>query len=111
MRPLAGNFSLLSEGLQLNATAWAILAADLDPAFNGPIYGPFSATAVIDGEEVLIFSGQFSGQSVGLLSSGELAAQGRGPMAGMALRLEFVETGANTETFTLTGYVFDPHSR
>ena len=107
--PLAGNFSLTGEGTTINATIKGILNADLDPTLSGPIYGPLVVTQKIKGRECVIFEGRFFGRVNGLLASGQMLLHGRGHYAGQLIALSFLETGANTETFVLTGHLFDAH--
>jgi hypothetical protein len=106
--PLAGNFSLAGDGTTLDATIKGILSADLDPTLSGPIYGPLVVTKKIKGREIVIFEGRFFGRVNGLLASGQIILHGRGHLAGTMIVVSFLETGANTETFVLTGHLFDP---
>lgn len=106
--PLVGNFDLTGEGITIDATIKGILNADLDPTFSGPIYGPLVVTRKINGREIVIFEGRFFGRAAGGLSSGQILLQGRGHFAGVTIAVSFLETGANTETFVLTGHLFDP---
>jgi hypothetical protein len=56
----------------------------------------------------VLFEGRFFGRAVGGLSSGQIILHGRGHFAGVTIAVSFLETGANTEIFTLTGHLFDP---
>jgi len=107
--PLAGNLLLTGDGTSIRAVAKGILDADLDPTLSGPIYGPLVVTKEVRGREVVIFEGRFFGRVNGLLASGQILLHGRGLNAGVTIAVSFLETGANTEVFDLTGHMFDPH--
>ncbi len=105
--PLAGNLLLAGDGASVGGLARGILNANLDPTLSGPIYGPIVVTREVRGRDVVIFEGRFFGRVNGLLASGQILLHGRGPNAGMTIAVSFLETGANTEVFDLTGHLFD----
>jgi hypothetical protein len=107
--PLVGNFALTGDGLAIDATIHGILSADLDPTLSGPIYGPLVVTQRIRGKDKTIFTGNFFGRVNSLLASGQIILGGHGEFAGVTIVVSFLETGANTETFVLTGHLFDRH--
>lgn len=107
--PLAGNLALTGDGTPLDATIKGILSADLDPTLSGPIYGPLVVTRQRNGRDKVIFTGSFFGRVTGLLASGQIILRGRGEFAGQTIVVSFLETGANTEIFVLTGHLFDRH--
>ena len=107
--PLAGNFALTGDGVNIIGIAKGILTADLDQTLSGPIYGPFIVTRESQGKEKVIFTGSFFGRVNGLLASGQIILRGRGEFAGQTIVVSFLETGANTEVFVLTGHLFDRH--
>lgn len=108
--PLAGNFALTGDGVNIIAIIKGTLNADLDPTLSGPIYGPLVVTRESDGKEKVIFTGSFFGRVNGLLASGQIILRGRGEFAGQTIVVSFLETGANTEVFVLTGHLFDRHA-
>ena len=105
--PLVGNFALTGDGVAIGTTIKGVLSANLDPTLSGPIYGPLVVTQKIRNREAVIFEGRFFGRVSGLLASGQMILQGRGHFAGVTIAVSFLETGANTETFVLTGHVLD----
>ena len=105
--PLKGNFSLTGGGSMIEGTASGVLDADFDPTLSGPIYGPFMVTQQKNGKDKVIFTGSFFGRANGLLASGQIVLRGRGEFAGQTIVVSFLETGANTEVFVLTGHLFD----
>jgi hypothetical protein len=108
--PLAGRFALAGDGTVVEATIKGILDADLDMSGTGQIYGPLVLTQRVRGHEVPIFHGRFFGRTDQWLASGQILLHGRGRFAGMTIAVSFVETGPDTETFTLTGHLFDPRA-
>jgi hypothetical protein len=106
--PLAGNFSLAGDDTAIEGIIKGTLNADLDPTLSGPIYGPLVVTKKIKGREIVLLEGRFFGRVNGLLASGQILLHGRGQFAGVTIAVSFLETGANTEIFTLTGHLFDP---
>ena len=107
--PLKGNFSLVGSGVMIEGTASGVLDSDLDPTLSGPIYGPMVIAQQKNGKEKVIFSGSFFGRVNGLLASGQIVLRGRGEFSGQTIVVSFLETGANTEVFTLVGHLFDRH--
>jgi len=103
----SGVFSFTGGGVALNATITASINGNLDETLSGPIYGSTTLTAVIDGVETVIFEGPFAGQSVGLLTEGNVMLQGRGPYAGMSLHFNFVEVPP-MDVYTFEGYLLNP---
>jgi len=107
--PLVGKFVLTGDGVAIDATIKGVLSADFDPTLSGPISGPLVVTQKIRNREAVIFDGRFFGRANGLLASGQMILQGRGQYAGVTIAVSFLETGANTEVFDLTGHLFDAH--
>jgi hypothetical protein len=105
--PLRGLFHVSGEGVDIQAEGSGILTAILDPTLSGPIFGPLTVTQEVKGKDKVIFQGKFVGKVTGLLASGEIFLEGRGHFAGVTIVVSFLETGANTEVFDLTGYVLE----
>ena len=61
-------------------------------------------TSTINGRNTIIFEGNASGNTVGLVSEGVINLEGRGPFQGDKLELAFTEIGpGNTDTYDLKG--------
>ena len=56
------------------------------------------------------WEGRFQGPFDGGLGSGSFVAHGAGAFEGLILKGAFVETGAETNTFAVTGEIIDPGS-
>jgi len=106
---LAGVFSVSGEDIVIEGTVTAEYNADLDSSFTGPIYGKTSIVGTIKGRQATLFKGRFFGHTVGLVSSGMVILEGRGPYAGMTLFLSFQHTDPATTDHELSGYLVDAH--
>lgn len=103
----SGSFSITGGGVALEATITASINGNLDATLSGPLFGPVALTAVIDGEETIIFEGRFAADSVGLLTEGKVMLHGRGPYAGQTLHYSFVEL-PELNVYTFEGYLTVP---
>ena len=108
--PLAGAFSVSGKDITVEGTVTAEYNADLDPSFTGPIYGKTAIVGTVKGRQATLFKGRFFGHTAGLVSSGMVILEGRGPYAGMTLFLSFQHGDPNTTVHLLSGYLVDSHA-
>ena len=102
--PLVGKISLTGRDLAIEGRISADFNAELDPTFSGPLWAPVTITGTIDGSKTILFEGNATGTTVGLVSTGVIKLEGRGPYEGAKLELEFTEIGpGNTDTYNLKG--------
>src|SRR5262245_12101639 len=102
--PLVGRISLTGRGVSIDGKISADFNAELDSTFSGPVWAPVTITATIGGNKTVLFEGNASGTTVGLVSAGVIKLDGRGPYKGARLQLEFTEIGpGNTDTYNLKG--------
>lgn len=106
-----GDFKLAGDGFDMQGIQVLVLNGVLDATGSGPIAGRFTVKADIDGVETVIWEGMVHGALDGLHFIGQITAHGRGPYAGLRLRLdvEEIETTGTTEEFEFTGSILDPH--
>jgi hypothetical protein len=102
--PLVGRITLTGRGVSIEGKISADFNAELDATFSGPVWAPVTLTATIDGTKTLIFEGNATGTTVGLVSVGVIKLAGRGPYEGARLEIKFTEIGpGNTDTYSLEG--------
>ncbi len=102
--PLVGDLNLSGDGVTLNGKLSVDLNGELDSTFSGPLWGEMTMTARIDGVKTLIFQGQATADSVGLVTIGKVKLNGMGPYEGATLDLTFEEIGpGNTDTYNFKG--------
>lgn len=109
--PLVGRISLTGRHFALEGRISATLNGELDSTFSGPLWASITLTTTIDGVKTIIFEGNGSGPTVGLISTGVIKLEGRGPYQGSILDLEFAEIGDNTDTYTLKGLLVQRPNR
>jgi len=102
--PLVGRLTLTGLGVSIDGKISADFNGDLDATFSGPLWAPVTITSTINGRNTIIFEGNASGNTVGLVSDGLIKLEGRGPFQGDKLEFEFTEIGpGNTDTCDLKG--------
>jgi hypothetical protein len=102
--PLVGRISLSGRGVSIEGKISADFNAELDATFSGPLWAPVVITGTINGSKTVLFDGNATGNTVGLVSVGVIKLDGRGPFEGARLVLEFTEIGpGNTDTYNLRG--------
>jgi hypothetical protein len=102
--PLVGKISLTGRSVSIEGKISADFNAELDSTFSGPVWAPVTITGTINGTKTLLFEGNATGTTVGLVSTGVIKLAGRGPYEGSKLEFEFTEIGpGNTDTYTLKG--------
>jgi hypothetical protein len=102
--PLVGKLSLAGRDVSIEGKISADFNAELDSTFSGPVWAPVTITGTINGSKTLLFEGNATGTTVGLVSVGTIKLDGRGPYEGSKLEFEFTENGpGNTDTYTLKG--------
>jgi hypothetical protein len=104
--PLVGKITLAGRGVSIEGKISADFNGDLDATFSGPVWAPVTITAVVNGSNTVIFEGNASGTTVGLVSTGVIKLEGRGSFEGNKLEFEFVEKPpGNSDTYKLNGTV------
>jgi hypothetical protein len=102
--PLVGRITLAGRDASIAGKISADFNAELDATFSGPVWGPVTITATVNGSRSVIFEGNASGTTVGLVSVGVMKLDGRGPYEGAKLEINFTEIGpGNTDTYSLEG--------
>jgi len=102
--PLVGKIRLAGRGVSIDGKISADFNAELDSTFSGPLWAPVIITANINGSKTLLFEGNATGTTAGLVSVGAIKLDGRGPFEGARLELGFTEIGpGNTDTYDLKG--------
>lgn len=102
--PLVGKITLAGRGVSIEGKLSADFNAELDATFTGPLWAPVTMTATVNGSKTVIFEGNASGTTVGLVSVGVIKLDGRGPYEGAKLEFKFTEIGpGNTDTYSLEG--------
>jgi hypothetical protein len=109
--PLVGRISLAGRNASIEGKISADFNAELDANFSGPVWAPVTLTATINGSKTLIFEGNATGDTVGLVSTGIIKLAGRGPYEGAKLEFQFTEIGpGNTDTYNLKGTLIPGNS-
>jgi len=104
--PLVGRITLVGRDVAIEGKISADFNAELDATFSGPVWAPVTITAAIDGRKAVIFEGNATGDTVGLVSAGVIKLDGRGPYEGAWLEFRFAEIGpGNTDTYSLEGFL------
>ena len=102
--PLVGRITLSGRAVTIQGKISADFNGDLDGTFSGPLWAPVTITATVNGSKTVIFEGNALGATVGLVSTGTIKLNGRGPYEGARLEIQFKENGpGNTDTYTLNG--------
>lgn len=102
--PLVGRITLTGHDVSFQGKISADFNAELDATFSGPVWAPVTITATVNGSKALIFEGNATGNTVGLVSVGVIKLDGRGPYEGARLEFKFTEIGpGNTDTYSLEG--------
>ncbi len=102
--PLVGRLSFAGLGVSIDGRINADFNSELDSTFSGPFWAPVTITATINGRNTVIFEGNASGDTVGLVSAGVMKLEGRGSFEGDKLELGFTEIGpGNSDTYNLKG--------
>ena len=102
--PLVGKLSLAGRDVSIKGKISADFNGELDATFSGPVWAQVTITGTINGSKTLLFEGNATGTTVGLLSAGTIKLDGRGPFEGDRLELQFTEIGpGNTDTYDLKG--------
>jgi hypothetical protein len=107
--PLVGQIALGGGDFALQGKISADLNGELDSTFSGPLWASITITTTIEGVKTIVFEGTGSGPTVGLVSTGVIKLEGRGPFEGATLEFEFTEIGpGNTDTYNLKGVLIQP---
>lgn len=102
--PLVGAFNLTGDKVSLQAKLSVQLSGELDATGTGVLWAPAVITATVEGVKTIIFEGQATADTVGLVSIGKATLSGRGPYEGKKLEFTFEEIGpGNSDTYTLKG--------
>lgn len=102
--PLVGRLSLAGKDVSIEGKISADFNGELDATFSGPVWAPVTITGAVNGSKTLLFEGNATGTTVGLVSVGTIKLEGRGPFEGDRLELEFTEIGpGNTDIYEFKG--------
>jgi len=102
--PLVGRITLTGRSVSIEGKISADFNGELDATFSGPVWAPVTITGTVDGKKVLLYEGNATGDTVGLVSTGTVKLNGHGPYEGTKLEMEFTETGpGNTDIYSFTG--------
>jgi len=102
--PLVGKISIAGRDVSIEGKISADFNAELDATFTGPVWAPVTITGTVNGSKTLLFEGNGTGNTVGLVSTGVIKLDGRGPYEGTRLEFAFTEIGpGNTDTYSLNG--------
>ena len=74
-----GKISSSGGGVSIEGKFSADFNAELDATFTGPLWAPVTITGTVNGSKTLLFEGNATGNTVGLVSAGVIKLEGRGP--------------------------------
>jgi hypothetical protein len=102
--PLVGKITLAGRDVSIEGKISADFNAELDATFSGPVWASVTITGTVNGSRTLLFEGNATGTTVGLVSVAKIKLEGRGPFEGDRLELQLTEIGpGNTDTYDLKG--------
>lgn len=109
---LVGKITLAGRDVLIEGKISADFNGDLDATYSGPLWASVTITGAINGTKTLLFEGNATGTTVGLLSVATIKLEGRGPFEGDRLELQLTEIGpSNTDTYDLKGTLIQRASR
>ena len=74
--PLVGRITLAGRGVSIQGKISADFNAELDATFTGPVWAPVTITGTVNGSKVILFEGNASGNTVGLVSTATIKLSG-----------------------------------
>jgi len=102
--PLVGKITLTGRSVSIEGKISADFNGELDATFTGPVWAPVTITGTVDGKKVVLFEGNATGDTVGLVSIGDMKLNGRGPYKGSTLEIQFIEIGpGNSDIYSFQG--------
>ena len=115
LRNYTATGSLFLDGghIRIDGKNTMVLNGNVDSTLTGPLSGTYTVLTDIGGQDTVIWEGRVHGNVVNAIFSGKVVAQGRGPYAGMQLKLDILEDlpspgDPNPERFTVVGQILNP---